>query len=545
MTTFKGTAGNDSFNGTTGDDTFNMAQGGNDTVNGDNGNDVFMFGSSFASGDAVDGGAGTDRLSLNGDYSAILFINSTLLQNVEILTVAAGHSYNLAFLDGVIAGSQSLTVSGINLGASDVLQVDGSYMTGASASTTLIVNAGAGLNYVTEGPGTTILHGGSGDDHVYVGSNFDSADRYDGAGGINYMFMSGDLSGGLTISNAMMKNFRYLKVEAGNSYKLTTSDGNVAAGETLEINAASLGAANWLKFDGSHETDGSFYFYDSPGNDILRGGAQSDHLAGLNGGTDKLYGNGGDDRFQMSDKLDPLDHIDGGAGSDETDLGGDYSAGLKFAASTMVNVETLFLNGGNSYKLTMNDGNVAAGQHLSLLGDLLTAGDTLIANAAAETDGSYYIGGGAGDDVLIGGQAGNTFYGNAGKDKMTAGAGSDMFRYLSAGESSGATHDVITGFNAAHDTFDLPVTVSGIDAALTTGALNGGQFDSNLAAAVDAGHLAAGHAMLFTPDSGNLAGHLFLVVEANGTAGYQAGEDFVVQLEAATHLGALSTGTFV
>jgi Ca2+-binding RTX toxin-like protein len=544
MTTYKGTKGNNTISGTTGKDSFNMGQGGNDTVNGDNGNDVFNFGGAFASGDAVDGGAGTDRLSLNGDYSTLLFTTSAMLRNVELINVAAGHDYSLALFDGVIASGQSLTVSGNHLSASDTLSVDGGYMSGVSSNTTLIVNAGGGRAIVTEGPGTTIVHGGSSDDIVYVGSHFDSADRYDGAAGTNYMYLTGDYSAGLTLTSAMFKNFAYLKVEPGFSYNLVTSDGSVAADQILDINAGSLGAANSLNFDGSHETDGRLNFTDGPGNDVLRGGAQLDHLAGWNGGTDKLYGNGGDDRFQMGDKLDALDHIDGGAGNDEVDLGGDYSGGLTFAASTMVNAETLFLNGGTSYKLTMNDGNVAAGQHLSLIGDLLHASDTLIANASAETDGSYYIGGGEGDDILIGGQGGNTLYGNAGKDKMTAGAGSDTFLYVSASESSGSTHDTITGFDANQDTFDLQTTVGGIDAALTTGVLNGGQFDSNLAVAVDAGHLAAGHAMLFTPDSGNLAGHIFLVVDSNGTAGYQAG-DFVVQLESATHLGSLSTGNFV
>lgn len=44
------------------------------------------------------------------------------------------------------------------------------------------------------------------------------------------------------------------------------------------------------------------------------------------------------------------------------------------------------------------------------------------------------------------------------------------------------------------------------------------------------GVLTAGHAVFFTPDSGSLAGQLFLVVDGNGTAGYQAGQDFVILL---------------
>jgi hypothetical protein len=53
-----------------------------------------------------------------------------------------------------------------------------------------------------------------------------------------------------------------------------------------------------------------------------------------------------------------------------------------------------------------------------------------------------------------------------------------------------------------------------------------------------------GHAVLFTPDGGTLAGHTFLVVDVNGMAGYQAGEDYVFQLESASNLASLSTSNF-
>ncbi len=36
--------------------------------------------------------------------------------------------------------------------------------------------------------------------------------------------------------------------------------------------------------------------------------------------------------------------------------------------------------------------------------------------------------------------------------------------------------------------------------------------------------------MIFTPDLGTLAGDHFLVVDANGVAGYQAGQDLVIEL---------------
>jgi len=544
---YTGTADDDTLTGTSGNDVFNMGQGGNDTVSGGDGNDIFRFGATFAPGDRVDGGTGIDQLQLDGDYSAGQNINSTQLSNVEIITVAAGHSYNFAFFDGVIADGQSLTVKGQALGASDILTVDGGYLSSLSANTSLIAYAGAGDAYFTGGPGKNLFYGGAGNDTVYFGSNFGSDDRLDGGAGSNALQLLGDYSAGLTFGAAMFKNFQYLSVEPGYDYKLTMNDANVAAGQTLTVYASNLGAANSLIFNGSHETDGSYYFYDSAGDDVLIGGAQFDHLSGANGGIDKLYGNGGDDRFQMGANMTSADRIDGGAGNDEVDLSGDYSAGLMFKTGTMINVEDLFLAQGSSYKLTMSDDNVAAGKTLMITGGLLSQTDTMIVNASAETDGHYYFGGGNGDDVLIGGQHGDTFYGGFGLDKMTAGNGNDVFAYGDVMESTGVTRDVITGYNALHDKVDLPSghSVSAIDAAITTGTLSTGHFDTNLAAAIDAAHLAAGDAVLFTPDAGTLAGHTFLVVDMNGTAGYQAGQDLVIQLESATHLGSLATTDFI
>jgi hypothetical protein len=56
--------------------------------------------------------------------------------------------------------------------------------------------------------------------------------------------------------------------------------------------------------------------------------------------------------------------------------------------------------------------------------------------------------------------------------------------------------------------------------------------------------LHAGDAVLFTASAGSLAGHTFLVVDANGIAGYQAESDAVVQLQNGVNLSSLSTSNF-
>ena len=62
-----------------------------------------------------------------------------------------------------------------------------------------------------------------------------------------------------------------------------------------------------------------------------------------------------------------------------------------------------------------------------------------------------------------------------------------------------------------------------------SGSLSTGSFDADLEAALD-GVLGAGQAALFTANGGGLAGHVFAIVDANGVDGYQAGEDFVIEL---------------
>jgi hypothetical protein len=81
-----------------------------------------------------------------------------------------------------------------------------------------------------------------------------------------------------------------------------------------------------------------------------------------------------------------------------------------------------------------------------------------------------------------------------------------------------------------------------IDAAVTTGSLSTASFDTDLAADVGAAQLGAHHAMLFTANAGTLSGHTFLVIDANGTAGYQASADYVIDVT--SYSGTLTTGDF-
>jgi Ca2+-binding RTX toxin-like protein len=164
-------------------------------------------------------------------------------------------------------------------------------------------------------------------------------------------------------------------------------------------------------------------------------------------------------------------------------------------------------------------------------------------NVITGSDGDNTLSGGDGNDQLTGGRGDDTMVGGAGADKMDGGGGHDMFMFSGLSDSTGATYDTIIGFNAAQDTISPNAAVTGVDTAITTGLLGDKHFDNNLTAAVGASKLGAHHAVLFTADSGNLAGKTFLVIDTNGTAGYQHGD--IVVLLSHSDSTAITTDNFV
>jgi hypothetical protein len=187
--------------------------------------------------------------------------------------------------------------------------------------------------------------------------------------------------------------------------------------------------------------------------------------------------------------------------------------------------ERVVLLAGSSYSLTSSDQNVAAGKVLTLSGAALGPQHGFTFDGSAETDGSFVFEGGAGADGFTGGSGNDVISGGGGGDRLRGGAGADRFTYNAASESSGKGYDSLLDFNFGEDRIDLPVAVGGFSAAVSKGSLSTATFDSDLAKAL--GGLGAGQAAFFTPDKGELSGKSFLVVDGNGKAGYQAGEDYV------------------
>ncbi len=294
--------------------------------------------------------------------------------------------------------------------------------------------------------------------------------------------------------------------------------------------------------------------------DTVIGGTGADTIT-ANADADHLTGGNGNDVFIVGASLTAASTIDGGAGSDTVELNGDYSA--TFNLSAVTNIERIALTAGHSYAFVSSDATFVKTTGV-VDGSTLLSTDTLTFNGGAETESHLSLSGGAGNDALIGGAAADFLAANAGDDtlqggagndeiggglgadRLTGGAGKDMFAYSSAAESTSTGYDTITDFDAKQDTLDIAfnhTTIHAVESPIVNGTLSTASFDSNLAAAMTS--LAAYDAVLFTPNKGTLAGTTFLVVDMNGVAGYQTGQDLVIALTSPANMANFSTHNFV
>ncbi|HEX2592337.1 MAG TPA: M10 family metallopeptidase C-terminal domain-containing protein [Rhizomicrobium sp.] len=534
-----GSSFNDVLKGNQFTDDILTAGAGDDILTG-SGADIFDLDAYLTADDQIDGG-GSGTLLLKGDYSAGVIFKNTTVKGMSLIRLANGYSYDLTVADTTAATASGTTIDASILAPKYGLKADLS----AETSNSYKIIGGDGDDFVRSGKGATTITGGDGNDTVDYGAYLTSGDRFDGGTGKDSVLLSGKYTTGVTFDAATLLNVEKIVVADGFSYTLATNDATVGPKSTLTVDATALSSAFGITFDGSAETKGSFAFLGGAGNDTFIGGAGSDTFDLTRGGKDTVVGGAGNDVFRLGSTLATQDKIDGGIGNRDTVvLDGDYSAGVAFNATTVVGVETIRLIAGHSYKLTTDDATVAAGKILTIDGSALGAADQMTVNGSAESGGTFVLTGGAGNDTLTGGALNDKFYGGLGADVLSGKTGVDVFKYKAAAESTGPNYDTIISFDFASDRIALKASVSGIDAAVASASLSAATFDSDLASAANAAHLLRHHATLVTVTGGDLAGDSFLVVDQNGTAGYQAGEDIVILLQTPQNIGSLDVADF-
>jgi hypothetical protein len=489
----------------------------NGTVQG-SGNDAIQF----ASGKIINTGL------IQADYSAISFsaFGTGYIKNSGtimggLLSNGSGDPANDATIEnsglwsgslGLTAGDDTVTntgeiTGGVSLGDGND-QLDSRYGFIGEG-----IDGGAGSDWILAGDEDNTISGGAGSDIL------------DGGGGVN------------TVDYA--SSTARVRVDLLNG---TASRGD-AGGDTLlhfQNVTGTLYADRLTGDNGDNVLSGIL------GNDVLVGNNGNDTLMMWGGpGLYSLNGGAGNDVFQLTsfapgtygDALVAGSKIIGGTGFDTMELTNIVDA-VTFTASTVTGVERIVTRDGYNYTLTTHNATVAAGQTLEVDASGLTGTKSLTFNGAAENDGKFDISGGAGKDTLVAGAGADVLFGGGNGDTLTGGAGGDIFEYDSFLDSVFATRDSITDLVAASDKIRLDVGVTGMDASVSGSVTSG----ANLQTVVGA-NLLAHHAIIADVTGGALAGQKLLVIDANGTGGYQAGADYVINVTGLT--GTLAVSNFL
>lgn len=418
-----GSAMGDKLSGNAGDDILSGLAG-DDLLRGNGGDDRLDGGSGA---DSMTGGTGDDLYFV--DDMGDVVIEAAGEGNDEVRTALAVYVLpdHVETLTGTRTGSQDLRG---NAGDNRITSEDSPH----------------GDIFRLQDGGNDSASGFGGRDVFYFGGAFTAEDSVDGGGNSDIVVLQGDYTAAVSIgtllnlgnlgsvSLASAANASYGGQSGGlNTYNLVATDGNVAAGEVLKINATNLQAGENVTFDGSAESDGSFWMYGGLGTDTFTGGAKGDLF---------IFGAGG--RFGAGDR------IEGGAGYDVVYLRGDYSVDLNgsgFSASTLRTVESIGLlsasdttygRGGDGefdYSITWNDALLVAGQTMTINGSRLGEQETMTFIGSSELEGAFRLFGGSGADDLRGGAGNDLINGGAGGDGLRGGDGNDTFRYQSIADS--------------------------------------------------------------------------------------------------------------
>ncbi|SOB78818.1 type I secretion C-terminal target domain (VC_A0849 subclass) [Sphingomonas guangdongensis] len=399
-------------------------------------------------------GNGTISYNPNGRFNALVSTATAAATGATNTTALDSFTYTVA---GGGTATVSITVTGVD-GTGDQLRgtAGNNTLTGTPANDTFNLADG----------GEDSATGAAGQDGFYLGAALSVGDSLDGGTGVfsgveeDQVALQGNYA--LTLGANNLLRIESLVLLSGTntsfggsgsatySYTLASVDANVAPGTLLTVSGNQLTAAESMTFNGSAETDGAFLFIGGRGTDTLTGGAQNDGF---------YFGTAGGLNFYAAG-----DVVNGGAGSDDQiGFRGSYSGGITLA-NNLTGIETVVLLSGSDlrfgaassfqYQLTTNNGNVAAGQTLTIQANGLQAAESLTFNGSAETDGRFTIFGGTGADSLTGGGGADTFNGRGGADTMTGGAGNDTFRYFLASDSPNGGGDTITDFTLG-DRIDL------------------------------------------------------------------------------------------
>ena len=233
------------------------------------------------------------------------------------------------------------------------------------------------------------------------------------------------------------------------------------------------------------------------GNNILNGG----------NGIDTMTGGAGNDTYYVNHASDQTIEIGATGAAEGIDL-----VSSSVSRTLSANIENLNLSGTANLQ---GNGNTLANIINGNSGE----------NVLRGYEGNDTLNGLGGKDILLGGTGRDTL--NPGSDAVL-----DIVRFSTVLDSTGTLRDMVIGMDLnGEDKFDFPAIPASPPVSVGAGVLNAATFNADLALAVNAA-LNPNGAVLFDPTGGdqNVAGHSYLVVDANGDGSYTSGADYVVEL---------------
>jgi Ca2+-binding RTX toxin-like protein len=163
--------------GSEGPDVFRLDIAQDVSAFGKGGNDSYYLGANLSPGDYLIGGLGSDRVAIQGDYSAGVVLDESTLTDIETLALLSGsdtsfggagtelYSYFLTLHDENVEPGATLTVYFKDLQAGEDVIFDGR----AETNSRFVVIGGGGDDVVAGGAGNDSLDGGLGTDTLFGG----------------------------------------------------------------------------------------------------------------------------------------------------------------------------------------------------------------------------------------------------------------------------------------------------------------------------------------------------------------------------------------
>jgi hypothetical protein len=393
---------------------------GNDTVTGGSGNDNFSFTvGNFLAADAVDGGDGTDILTL-ADTAVSTAGSAALMTEIQAST-----SIETLAMSSTTAES-SLDANDVSTISSFVVSGTITDAQGADSTATVAAANGAAANNQA---------------FSYTGIENDDSLEFDAVitGGV------GGAGGVLAAAGANVGN------ASGNG-----ADGSAGLLLTPDLDGGSNTASLTL--------DGAASIVGGAGGAGARGGNSN---VGNNGGTG---GNGGDGATGISAaNIETLNINSIGTGANAITGGAGGALGTGGTGANITGASGIA--GAAAASITVNT-NATINVTGSTAIDIGTISGTNVTVDASTFTGALTVVAEAGNNTITGGTGADSINGGTGIDVLTGGAGADDFVFTAAANATGGTpaagvFERITDFNNGADEIDYSVTLT-IEAASAT-----------------------------------------------------------------------------